>query len=68
MPTRAFLGIPLADELRKHLDHWIRAMDERVQGVRWVPAPQLHVTLHFLGEVDDETLSTVDEARMESKS
>jgi len=46
---RLFIAIELGDELRNRLDR-LRA---DIPGARWVPAAQIHLTLAFLGEVDE---------------
>jgi 2'-5' RNA ligase len=45
---RLFLGIDLPDAI----DFDIQIMAGGIPGARWQTAEQLHVTLHFLGEVD----------------
>ncbi len=61
MKLRTFLGISLADALRANLDLWTRAMEPNLNGVRWVPAAQMHVTLQFLGEIDAEVLGLIEQ-------
>lgn len=50
---RTFVGIPLPPQLRreigKFVDHFVGDGD----GVKWVPTEILHLTLKFLGEVDN---------------
>ena len=48
---RLFLAIELPDDLKKMLGR-LRA---DIPGARWVPAEQIHLTLAFLGEVEQET-------------
>ena len=48
---RLFLGLDLPDEI----DRDIQLMSGGVQGARWQTPEQLHLTLHFLGEVDGGT-------------
>ncbi len=48
---RLFLALALPDALRSAL----AALRSDIPGARWVPAPNLHATLHFLGEVQAET-------------
>ncbi len=49
---RLFIAIELPDEVKKLLSR----MRSDVPGARWVPVEQLHLTLSFLGEVDDVTV------------
>lgn len=48
---RLFIAIELPDELKRKLER----LRMEIPGVRWVPAEQLHLTLVFLGEVDEAT-------------
>jgi 2'-5' RNA ligase len=52
---RLFVAIDLPEETRKAIDR----LREPLSGARWVPTDQLHLTLRFLGEVDEATLGTV---------
>ncbi|KAB0669657.1 RNA 2',3'-cyclic phosphodiesterase [Oryzomonas sagensis] len=49
---RLFIAIELPGEIKRQLE----GMGTGIPGGRWVPADQLHLTLAFLGEVDDGTL------------
>jgi len=49
--VRLFIAIELPTELKKELER----LRTHIQGARWVPTEQLHLTLAFLGEVDEET-------------
>ena len=48
---RAFVAIPLAEETRAALAAYAAALD--LPGARPVAAANLHVTVHFLGSVED---------------
>jgi 2'-5' RNA ligase len=48
---RLFIAIELPDDCKKELGR-LRTHD--IPGARWVPAEQIHLTLAFLGEVDEE--------------
>ena len=49
---RLFIAIELPDEIKRLLGR----MRTEIPGSRWVPMEQIHLTLAFLGEVDDATL------------
>lgn len=49
---RLFIAIELPDDIKRLLNR-LRCL---VTGARWVPVEQVHLTLAFLGEVEDGTL------------
>jgi 2'-5' RNA ligase len=50
-PTqRIFTAIPLTDDVREHVAGVERELSTALDGVRWVTAENLHVTLRFMGE------------------
>ncbi len=55
---RAFFALPLPEAPRRRL----AALETDLGKARWVPIEQLHLTLRFLGEVDDEAIARVLEA------
>jgi 2'-5' RNA ligase len=54
---RLFVGLGLPAELAARLE----AMGGGIPGARWVEARNLHVTLRFIGEVDEGTAAEIDE-------
>ncbi len=59
MPTqRLFLALPLPEPIQIVLS---RLAAEALPGARWTPQHQLHVTLRFIGDVDDTRLSSIVE-------
>ncbi len=65
---RAFLAISLSDEMRLEVDsHWAPFRRKSLP-VRWVPPENLHVTLRFLGDLNDSLRAEVEEAAGEALS
>lgn len=56
---RLFVAIDLPEEVKRELARFRR---EEMTGARWVPADQLHLTLRFIGEVDDAILEAIRQA------
>ncbi len=50
---RCFISVNLSDEVRKSIQSVIDDLRPQSRAVRWVPAENLHLTLKFLGEVDE---------------
>ncbi len=53
---RLFVGLALPDALCETL----AALHAPIPGARWVPRENLHLTLHFIGEVDTHTAADID--------
>jgi RNA 2',3'-cyclic 3'-phosphodiesterase len=49
---RLFVALPLPVETRAALANWAGSCG-RQPALRWAPEEQLHITLHFLGEVEE---------------
>lgn len=56
---RAFIAIDLPAHVRRALYDVGRALDEAVTDVRWVREPSLHLTLRFLGDVEEALVPAV---------
>lgn len=54
---RLFVGLPLPAELATRLE----ALGGGIPGARWIEARNLHVTLRFIGEVDEGMAAEIDE-------
>jgi len=55
---RLFVGITFPPELKLRLS----LLETRLPGARWVDAGNLHLTLRFIGEVDEGVAADIDEA------
>lgn len=56
MSVRLFVAIGLPDQIRATL----ALMCSGLEGARWVPAENMHVTLRFIGHVSDDRVSDID--------
>src|SRR5688572_9747027 len=55
---RLFVAVDLPEEVRETLT----TMQQGLAGARWVSRAQMHLTLHFLGEVSEETAERIHTA------
>lgn len=55
---RFFTALPIRDDVSDAL----KLMQGGIEGARWTAHADFHVTLTFIGEVDDETLVQIDDA------
>ena len=60
---RAFVAIELPANLQALLGQEIPRLQERLgtQSIRWVSPEAIHLTLKFLGEIDERTASSISE-------
>ena len=59
MPKRTFVAVDIDEPTRKNLADVRSKLDDPRCKINWVAAENLHVTLKFLGEVEDDLLSKV---------
>jgi RNA 2',3'-cyclic 3'-phosphodiesterase len=60
--TRTFIALELNEALQSHLAGVIRQVAQALPRVRWVDPSGIHLTLAFLGELDDAQLERAIEA------
>ncbi len=68
---RTFLAVEVPGHIRKKIDDFIRIEAKRELPVKWVSFENLHITLKFLGEIDEnkklEILPTIKEVSNKHK-
>lgn len=61
--TRTFIAIALPNHVKAALGRQIAFLQKKLpRGVRWVALEGLHLTLAFLGELDDDRLAEAEQA------
>jgi 2'-5' RNA ligase len=60
--TRTFIAAALSDQAREALRREMSSLANALPSLRWVNVTSLHLTLAFLGELDDERLTAAHEA------
>ncbi len=56
---RTFIAIPLGNEVSRATIRLIERVRQPSDGIKWVPTDNLHLTLKFLGEVDNTEVPAV---------
>ena len=56
---RLFIAALLPDNVLQELNNYIRSVKEGIDGVRWEKAEKLHVTLKFLGNVEQARVKEI---------
>ena len=64
--TRTFIALEMHERLQSHLDGVIHQVALLLPGVRWVDVSGIHLTLAFLGELDDAQLAEAMAASQEA--
>jgi RNA 2',3'-cyclic 3'-phosphodiesterase len=59
---RAFIGISIPDAQRRHLAGFLDGCRAAAPELRWVSADNLHLTLRFLGQVENPRLEDLAES------
>jgi 2'-5' RNA ligase len=57
--TRTFIAVPLSEAIRDELAALRRELERGLADMKWTETQNLHITLVFLGEVDDRELPEV---------
>jgi 2'-5' RNA ligase len=64
--TRTFIAVELGDPARAYLTRQIASLRTALPGIHWVDPASLHLTLAFLGELDDERLARARDATQQA--
>jgi len=59
---RLFAALPIGGEARAELNRWLARFQDRGWPVRWVRPEGLHLTLKFLGSVEESRLPAIEQA------
>jgi len=58
---RCFIAIDISNEVRAEIDKAIQQVRGASKGIKWVVPQNIHLTLKFLGEVNDLGITLVDD-------
>jgi RNA 2',3'-cyclic 3'-phosphodiesterase len=57
--TRTFIAVEVADPARSVVLRLLKQLQSDINGVRWTQPEQLHITLKFLGDIDNRLLPAI---------
>jgi RNA 2',3'-cyclic 3'-phosphodiesterase len=66
--VRLFVALDVPDETRRALGEAIRKFESVCRGARWMRAESIHVTLKFIGEVEETKLPAIKDSLATVKS
>ena len=58
---RCFIAIDIPDTLRENLTNSLKILYKRLSSAKWVAPQNYHISLSFLGEINDESLNKLKE-------
>ncbi len=61
MGLRCFISLELPEELKKNIYGYIEKLKAAGADVKWIPPENLHLTLKFLGNTQEELLKDINE-------
>ena len=61
MKVRSFIAVDPSPEVMAKIVEAIRKLEPQTRGFRWVHPEGIHLTLRFLGEVEEEVLETISQ-------
>ena len=59
---RTFIAVDLPSEIKMDIDRLITDLRQDGSGIRWVKAANLHITLRFLGDIPEESITGLADA------
>lgn len=62
MAIRSFLAFELAPHIKETLEDLLKDITPRLQEIRWVPLENIHLTVLFLGDVEESQLDPISHA------
>ncbi|MCD6163401.1 MAG: RNA 2',3'-cyclic phosphodiesterase [candidate division Zixibacteria bacterium] len=57
---RTFIAVKIPDALKREVDKLIVGLKPHADGVRWVKAANLHFTIRFLGDIESDSISNLE--------
>jgi 2'-5' RNA ligase len=63
---RAFIAVEIAPEIIQRITAAIDRLRPDIRGIRWVAPANIHLTLKFLGDIDESQIEAIGDALSES--
>ena len=56
---RTFIAVELPDDIKQKIGDFISVIRPKISGVKWVQTVNLHLTLKFLGNVEEDLINNI---------
>ena len=56
---RTFIAVELPDDIKQEIGDFISQLRPQIRGVRWVEPLNLHLTMKFLGNVEEDSINKI---------
>ena len=66
--VRAFLAIPIPPQVKASIERLQKHLAAQIPDIRWTKPDNLHLTMHFFGDVSEETLEKIKVSMLSVKS
>ena len=60
MTIRAFIAIEIDNGIKDRLSEYLRQLKKTDADVKWVAPEYIHLTLKFIGYIEEETLASLN--------
>lgn len=60
MTIRAFIAIEIDNGIKDRLSEYLRQLKKTDADVKWVTPEYIHLTLKFIGYIEEETLASLN--------
>jgi 2'-5' RNA ligase len=62
MSIRSFIAVELETEIKKRMEEFIDKLRPAKAGVKWIEAQNMHITLRFLGDIEENMIPKLSQA------
>ncbi|MGC8972246.1 MAG: RNA 2',3'-cyclic phosphodiesterase [bacterium] len=57
---RVFIAIELPENIKEELDRLVTSLKHSISNVKWVEKENFHITLRFIGEIDEDKVLQIE--------
>lgn len=57
---RVFIAIEIPESIKEELAHLVEGLKDKISNVKWVEKENFHITLRFIGEIQEDRISVLE--------